>query len=1000
MPDAALTSVIEKIRKRDGRIEDFDPAKIERAIWLASRAAGFKNKKKIRKLSQQVVDEMEKRFNQTITPEVEQVQDLVEKKLLENQEKKIHKAFTLYRDLHRKMRDIGSLVDSNELIEKYLEKEDWLVKENANMTYSLQGLNNHVASIISSNFWLHKIYPREIRKAHTHGELHIHDLALISAYCTGWDLKDFLLRGFGGVRGKIHSSPPKHLRTALGQLVNFFYTLQGEVAGAIAVANFDTLMAPFIAYDNLSYEEVKQAMQEFVYNMNVPTRVGFQCVSEDTEILTSEGWKDYQEVKKGDKIKTFNLEKKEIEEQEVESVFKRKYKGKMFNLKNRIQDQLISPKHRVVRKKFNSDKYVLEPIEEVKKLKSPVIIPVSGKNSNKKAEISDEQIKLMAWIIADGTIERPGKHRCCYRVSIYQSELRNKKNYLEIKELLDHFGFEYSEYKHASLGEDVNRLRLNAESSKTIHQWFGTKENIHFIPHKMLKMNTKQSRVFINTYLKADGFEDCKIAVSHPNLLEDLQEMVVNCEYGFTVLERKATVIGNKEIFVLRLIRHKETYIQEIKEVDYEGVIWCPHTKNETIIARRKGKVFITGNTPFTNVTMDLVIPKIFKDEAVIIGGKMQERTYKEFQEEVDQFNRAFAEVMMEGDAHGRVFTFPIPTYSVTKNFEWDNKVLEPIWEMTRKYGIPYFSNFVNSDMDPEDIRSMCCRLQLDNKKLRKRGGLFAANPLTGSVGVVTLNLPRIGYQAETEEDFFEKVEELMELAKDSLQIKREIVEGFTEKGLYPYCRYYLNDIKKRTGEYWHNHFSTIGINGMNEALVNFMGKTIVEPEGKEFALKVMNFMNDKLLDFQKETDQMFNLEATPAEGTSYRFARIDKEYFGNEIICANQKDVDDKRTEPFYTNSTHLPVDYTNDIFEALDNQDELQTSYTGGTVLHGFLGESPDNTKIVKKMVQKIAKNYSLPYFSLTPSFSICPKHGYLKGEHKFCPKCDQEIGYQKEV
>lgn len=677
MPKPKTKSVIKQIKKRDGRIVLFEISKIEKAIWLAAKAAGGENRERAKYLAGLAVKELEKRFNKTIIPEVEQVQDIVEKILLQKGHERTYRAYTLYRDLHSKLRDISSLVDSDELIQKYLDKASWLVKENANMTYSLQGLNNHVASIISSNFWLNKIYPRQVRKAHSYGDIHIHDLALVSAYCVGWDLKDLLIKGFGGVAGKVNSKPPKHFGTALGQLVNFFYTLQGEVAGAVAVANFDTYLAPFIAQDELSYKEVKQAMQEFVYNMNVPTRVGFQ--------------------------------------------------------------------------------------------------------------------------------------------------------------------------------------------------------------------------------------------------------------------------------------------------------------------------------TPFTNVTMDLIPPEMVGEEAVIIGGKPIKAQYKDFQREINIFNKAFAEVMAEGDAQGRVFTFPIPTYSITKDFDWNNPVLEPIFEMTRKYGIPYWANYVSSDIKPEDARSMCCRLRLDNRVLRKRGGLFAANPLTGAVGVCTINLSRIGYLAKTKKEFFQRLNRLMRIARDSLMIKRKTVEEFTQKALYPYCRYFLSDVKKRTGGYWSNHFNTIGINGMNEALENFLGKSIADEKGKALALEIMDFMRKRVLQYQRSSGQLFNLEATPAEGTSYRFARIDKKKYP-DIIAANEKDLGKDSIEPFYTNSTHLPVNYTDDIFEALDHQDELQTKYNGGTVLHGFLGESPANTKAVKKLIKKIAYNYHLPYFTLTPTFSVCPKHGYLSGEWQYCPKCDQEIGWQK--
>jgi ribonucleoside-triphosphate reductase len=672
-----IKSIIKKIKKRDGRVVRFSPTKIERAIWQAAKAAGGKDRKRAAYLAALVIKELEKRFNATLVPDVEQVQDIVEQMLLKKGHGRTYKAYTLYRDLHSRLRSITSLVDSDELIEKYLERDDWRVKENANMTYSLQGLNNHVASILSSQFWLNKIYPREIRKAHIMGDLHIHDLASLSPYCTGWDLKDLLVRGFGGVRGKVNSRPPKHLGTALGQLVNFFYTIQGEVAGAVAVANFDTYLAPFVWVDKLSFKEVKQAIQEFLFNMNVPTRVGFQ--------------------------------------------------------------------------------------------------------------------------------------------------------------------------------------------------------------------------------------------------------------------------------------------------------------------------------TPFTNVTLDLKPTEMVGEEVVIIGGKQIGKKYKDFQKEMDIFNRAFAEVMLEGDAQGRVFTFPIPTYSITADFDWSNKILEPIWEMTRKYGVPYFSNFVNSDMKPDDARSMCCRLRLDNRVLRKRGGLFAANPLTGSIGVVTINLPRIGFLATTrakgkeerERFYFDRLKKMMDLAKDSLMIKRASVEEFTKKGLYPYCRFYLEAIYERFGQYWKNHFNTIGIIGMNEGLINLMGKGIETAEGKMFALKMMDFMRKGILDYQKKTGEMFNLEAIPGEGATYRFAKIDKQTYPG-IRAANEEMVE-RGEEPFYTNSTHLPVDKTEDLFEALNHQDGLQTKYNGGTVFHGFLGESLGETEGIKNLVRRIAENYHLPYFTLTPTFSICPKHGYLAGEHKFCPKCN---------
>jgi len=674
-----MIKTVKKIKKRDGRIMAFDKKKIYVAISKAMRAVGEVDLAKARQMADQVAQILNQRFDGHTIPQVEEIQDIVEEVLIKNRLVAVSKAYILYRELHNKLRNIDSLVDSDELIKNYLEKLDWRVRENSNMTFSLQGLNNHVASLVSANFWLNQIYSKEVGEAHLNGDLHLHDLAILAAYCCGWDLRDFLIKGFGGVAGKLNSKPPKHFRTALGQLVNLIYTLQGETAGAQAVSNFDTLLAPFIYYDKLKYQEVKQALQEFMFNMNVPTRVGFQ--------------------------------------------------------------------------------------------------------------------------------------------------------------------------------------------------------------------------------------------------------------------------------------------------------------------------------TPFSNITLDLRVPKMMKKEPVIIGGQPQTKTCGQFQKEMDTFNKALGEVMLEGDAQSRVFSFPIPTINITKDFDWENPCLDNLWEATRKYGIPYFSNFINSDMSPEDARSMCCRLRLDNRELRKKGGgLFGANPLTGAIGVVTINMPRIGYLAKNKTEFKERLGQMMDLAKESLITKRRIIEDFTEKGLYPYCQVFLSGIKKRFGEYWKNHFNTIGLVGMNEACLNLLNQDISTKEGKDFALEVLDFMREKIGKYQQESGQLFNLEATPAEGTSYRFAREDRKRY-NDIIFANDKAVKERKVEPFYTNSTHLPVDYTRDIFEALEHQDELQCKYTGGTVLHGFLGESLADIKSVKAVVRKIAEKFHLPYYTLTPTFSICPNHGYLTGEHQYCPKCDEDLGKEKE-
>ena len=418
------------------------------------------------------------------------------------------------------------------------------------------------------------------------------------------------------------------------------------------------------------------------------------------------------------------------------------------------------------------------------------------------------------------------------------------------------------------------------------------------------------------------------------------------------------------------------------------------------MIAKRNGKIFITGNTPFSNITLDLRVPKNMAKLPVIIGGKAQDRTYGEFQKEMNMLNKAFYEIIMEGDADQRVFTFPIPTINITKDFDWDNPAYKPMWEATAKYGINYFSNFINSDLDPEDIRSMCCRLRIDNKELHHRGGgLFGSAPLTGSTGVVTINLPQIGYLSKTKKEFWERLGHLMDLAKESLEIKRKVLEGFMDKGLYPYSKFYLSEIKKLRKSYLANHFSTIGLVGLNEALLNFMGEDIVSEKGRKFALKILDFMRDCLLEYQKETNQIYNLEATPAEGTSYRLAKMDKEKYP-DIITAGT-------SAPYYTNSSQLPVDYQGGLLEALKLQDEFQIKYTGGTVFHAFLGEKISDVSVVKSLIKKVFTKFHLPYFSFTPTFSICPNHGYLSGEHFICPQCNARaevysriVGYLRPV
>lgn len=670
-----LTQVV----KRDGQVVFCDGQKITIAIEKAAKAANVQVD--AQNLANKVLQNLGSLQQEQV--DVETIQDQVEEVLMANGSASVAKAYILYREQRRKIREGRVLVDATtKLFKSYLDDKDWLIQENANTRKSVNGMNNYIRESFTKQYWLHEIYPQQIRDAHLSGALHIHDLGFFGPYCCGWDLRQLLTMGFGGVEGKVSSKPAKHLRSFLGQIVNATFTTQGESAGAQAWSSIDTYCAPFIRYDKLTFKEVKQAIQEFVFNLNVPTRVGFQC--------------------------------------------------------------------------------------------------------------------------------------------------------------------------------------------------------------------------------------------------------------------------------------------------------------------------------PFSNLTFDLKVPKTLAEQSVLIGGECKDETYSEFQAEMDIFNLAFCQVMCEGDASGRVFTFPIPTINITKEFDWESEVADAIMEMTCKYGIPYFSNYINSDLSPEDALSMCCRLRLDTSELRKRGGgLFGSNPLTGSVGVVTINLPRLAYESANEEIFRTNLVELANLAKESLETKRKVIEHETARGMYPFSRRNLEAVYEREGAWWANHFSTIGIVGMEEAALNLLGEegSLVTDEGQAFALRTLTLLRSTIQSFQEETKHYYNLEATPAEGTSYRLAKLDREHYP-AIITAGV-DV------PYYTNSSQLPVGYTDDMFETLDKQDELQCQYTGGTVLHLYVGERIVDTEVAKRLIRTIFTKYKLPYVSLTPTFSTCEEHGYLVGEQPVCPHCHKEtevwtrvVGYLRPV
>ncbi|MBN1308073.1 MAG: ribonucleoside triphosphate reductase [Chitinispirillaceae bacterium] len=665
--------MIETIRKRDGKLVPYDNYKIANAVFKAAEAVGGKDFGMALSLAKLVEDAIARKFHPKSIPAVEEIQDLVEKILIEQGHAKVAKAYILYREEHRRIRSTRDLLlDIATTMDGYLKQEDWRVHENSNVNYSLGGLILHNSGAITANYWLDSIYSHDISTAHRNGDFHLHDLSMFSGYCAGWSLRQLIAEGLGGVTGKISSSAPKHLSTLIQQMVNFLGILQNEWAGAQAFSSFDTYLAPFVRLDNLSYTEVKQQVQSFIFGVNTPSRWGSQA--------------------------------------------------------------------------------------------------------------------------------------------------------------------------------------------------------------------------------------------------------------------------------------------------------------------------------PFTNITIDWVVPEDLCDQPAIVGGRPIDATYGEFQHEMDMINKAFLEVLIEGDSEGRGFSYPIPTYNLTGNFNWGSENARLLFAMTGKYGTPYFQNFINSSLNPGDVRSMCCRLQLDKRELRNRGGgLFGADEFTGSIGVVTINLPRIGYRSSTREEYFKHLDHFMDLARDALEIKRQVISRLMDQGLFPYTQRYLR--------HWNNHFSTIGLIGMNESTQNFLGKDLTRPEARQFAQEVLMHMRERLVCYQEETGHLFNLEATPGEGTSYRLAKKDREKFPRMIITGGE--------HPFYTNSTQLPVNATDDLFEALDMQNDIQALYTGGTVFHAFIGEAIDDPDMCKQLVKKIAENYQIPYFTLSPTFSICKQHGYIKGEHFSCPQCSEAtevysriVGYYRPV
>jgi ribonucleoside-triphosphate reductase len=651
---------IQHILKRDGRVVAFDSEKIAQAMAAAGQSTGELDLQRARTLTDTVIAKLAG----NVCPGVETIQNRVEEALVQAGHWRTARAYIVHREQHARLRSLRhTLVDVESAMEEYLEQRDWRVNANANQGYSLGGLILNVAGKVTANYWLSNVFTPEAGQAHREGDLHIHDLDMLSGYCAGWSLRQLLTEGFNGIPGKVESTPPKHMSAAIGQIVNFLGTLQNEWAGAQAFSSFDTYMAPFIRRDAMTYADVKQSIQELIFNLNVPSRWGTQ--------------------------------------------------------------------------------------------------------------------------------------------------------------------------------------------------------------------------------------------------------------------------------------------------------------------------------TPFTNLTFDWTCPADLKDQIPYVGGEEMPFSYGDLQAEMDMINRAYIEVMMAGDAKGRVFTFPIPTYNITPDFDWDHPNTERLFEMTARYGLPYFQNFLNSDLEPHMVRSMCCRLQLDLRELLKRGnGLFGSAEQTGSVGVVTVNCARLGHTCRGDEArLMARLDHLLGLGRDVLETKRKVVQRYIDQGLYPYTRRYLGTLR--------NHFSTLGVNGINEMIRNFTDDAddVTTPAGHAFAVRLLDRVRQRMTEFQEETGHLYNLEATPAEGTTYRFAREDRKRYPGILQAGTD-------AQPYYTNSSQLPVGYTDDPFHALQLQEALQSKYTGGTVLHLYMNEAVSTAAACKQLVRRALTNFRLPYITVTPTFSICPNHGYLAGHHEFCPKCDADL------
>lgn len=996
-----IISKHKKILKRDETLAPFRQGKITEAVYKAFKETGEGGIKEARAVSREVIKLLNKDFKEGYTPTVEEVQDYVEKVLMDLKFDQTAKAYILYRENRRKIRDTeASLEDAVDLINQYIGEEDWQVKENSNMAYSLQGLNNYISSIVSGKYWMDRVYNKKIKRAHEEGDLHIHDLDKISAYCCGWDLQDLLTRGFTGVPGKISCSPPKHFKTALGQVVNFFYTTQGEAAGAQAFSNFDTLLAPFIAYDKLDYKEVKQAMQEFVYNLNVPTRVGFQTpftnLTMDLQIP-----KNYQEQNviiggeiKDKKYKEFQKEMNMLNKAFLEVMSEGDASGRVFTFPIPTYN---------IDKDFNWDDKELDLLWE---MTAKYGIPYFANFVN--SDMNPDDARSMCPLAGDEKV-------------LIKSSRGRGVEYADIRQVYEG-NSKQEEYEIYSDGKFVAGKFNKFQKQKMLKVVL---ENNHEI--KMTERHLNFVLRNKNSQIEELSGKDLTTEMYLPYSLKEYKGDGGEPELGYFVgaYAGDGSFDGDTAV-VFSLENHsKKELIVKLQKIakKYFGVdgVVKKHKKTKLVTLRinSRGAVglcrdFIEGKERNKHYKAKLFTMSLAFRKEVIAGhyatdGGNRTRIYTSSSKMVQSLNMLAATMGTttsiykddRDDRFGSEPNYAVLIYQLNRKQYGDIwfkkyqklwvkiKSIKPITNNTA-YCFEVTSGEPMFTIGTTGVLTHNCRLRLDNRELHKRmGGLFGAAPLTGSIGVVTINLPRIGYLAEDKKDFFARLDEQMDIARDSLEIKRELVENLTRRGLYPYSKFYMDSIFQKRGSYWGNHFSTIGLIGMNEALLNFMGEKTSTKKGVKFAEEILEHMRDRMIQYQEETGNLYNLEATPGEGTSYRLAMKDKKRFP-QIIFANNRAVRTEDAPPYYTNSSQLPVGFTEDIFEALDLQDKLQTKYTGGTVLHGFLGERINDPNVAKELVKRITTNYSLPYFTLTPTFSICPIHGYISGEHKTCPKC----------